>query len=276
MIRNVTLNDDRYRLRSPTRLLKLIDKFRLAEIDVLFYHVSKRTHNGNQDFTSYIDESLYMIGIFSYTKHSVETDEKDNFTTIDWLSILSGSNVWMLSSGRFCLPGECPHKNQVAQFAVIRQKGNSALVINTKFPSIASVQLKQLRSVFSHHRLQEKFDAGVLCSNRTIVTSKDEFQSAIITSAYKLANETSETVPRKNKSSQIDISSKNHSTSHSNCGMMFTLIPKNIAPATVKIHGASAKPLLESALNTEVEFNPDLAVKKNLFMFPLSYAEQCS
>ena len=276
MIRIVTLNDDRNRLRSTARLRKLTDQLRLAEIDVLCYQGVQRTRDGKQDSAREIAESLHMTYSFSATKYSVNTDEKDKVMTIDGLSILAGSYVWMLSSGSFCLPGECPHKKQVAQFAVIRQEGNSVLVINTEFSSIASVQLKQLQAVFSHHRLQERFDAVVLCSNRKIVVSKDEFQSAIIMSAYKLANDTKEIVPEKDKLSRIDTSSKNHSTGHSNCGMMFTLIPKNLAPATVKIYGASAKPLLDSALNTEVEFKPVLAVKKNLFMFPLSYTEQWS
>jgi endonuclease/exonuclease/phosphatase family metal-dependent hydrolase len=274
MIRIVTLNDDKNRLGSTARVRKLTDQLRLAEIDILCCQGVKQTRDGKQDPAREIAESLHMTYSFSATKFNVNTNENRKEMTIEGLSILAGEYVWMLNSGSFCLPGECPDKKQVAQFAVIRQNGNSVLVVNTEFSLISSVQLKQLRAVFSHNRLQERFDAVVICSNRNIAVSKNELKSATTLSAYKLTCETLEIAQGKDKLSNIGLSY--YTNGHSNCGMIFTLIPKNQAPATVKIYGASANSLLDLALNTEIEFKQALAMKKNLFMFPLSYTEQWS
>ncbi|MDD2469168.1 MAG: hypothetical protein PHI97_34830, partial [Desulfobulbus sp.] len=165
--------DNKNKLGSTARLRKLTDQLRLAEIDILCYQGVQRTRDGKQDSAREIAESLHMTYSFSATKYRVNTEVKDKAMTINGLSILAGSYVWMLSSGSFCLPGECPHRKQVAQFAVIRQGGNSVLVINTEFSSTVSVQLKQLQAVFSHHRLQERFDAVILVNDNRKLTTCD-------------------------------------------------------------------------------------------------------
>jgi endonuclease/exonuclease/phosphatase family metal-dependent hydrolase len=243
MIRIVTLNNTNLGTNSTARLLELTDKLRLAEIDVLCCQGMQRSLDGRQDSARKIAELLQMTYCFSATGNTVRTQSGGKETTIRGLSILAGDYAWMLNSGSFSLPGEDPAKKQVAQFAVIRQNGNSVLVINVELSPAASVQLQQLRAVFSHQRLQERYGAVVLCGNRNLALSSRDLQTVTALSAYKLAGETTANPAGEDSAAPTPCGSQDRAGQPVD-GMILTLIARDWAPAAIKIHGASAAHLL--------------------------------
>jgi hypothetical protein len=268
MLHIVTLNDGKNEVWNTGHLRELTNQLRLAEIDILCCQGMQRTLDGRQDPAREIAESLQMTSIFSATGGGVSTRGEGMATTISGLSILAGAYVWMLNSGSFPLPGEESAQKQVAQFAVIRQNEDWVLVINAEFSQVASIQLQQLRTVFTHQRLQERYGAVVLCSNRNLTISKRDLQSVVALSAYKLANEIEGNSPvtlpsRKQNSSEQSINKA-----------ILTLIARNQPPATIKIHVASAALLLESILSPEGTDQRASAENTNKFDYPLSYSEQ--
>ena len=271
MIRIVTLNNDKKEIGSSARLRELTKYLRLAEIDILCCQGMQRTLDGRHDPAREIAESLQMTYFFSATDRTGGGEKDITFTGI---SILAGAYVWMLNSGTFALPGGGPDKKQAAQFAVIRQNDNWVLVVNAEFSPVASTQLQQLQTVFSHPRLQERYGAVILCSNRNLTVSKQDLQSATALSAYKLANETKAMSPAGDTSAIANPACDQSCPGHPVDGVIFTLIARNTTPATFKIHGASAALLLDSVLSSEFEIKQKSVENKNKFFLPLSYSEQ--
>jgi len=274
MIRIVTLNDTNLGTNSMARLHELTDKLRLAEIDVLCCQGMQRSLDGRQDSARKIAELLQMTYCFSATGSTVRTQNGGKETTIRGLSILAGDYAWMLNSGSFSLPGEDPAKKQVAQFAVIRQNGNSVLVINVELSPVASAQLQQFRAVFSHQRLQERYGAVVLCGNRKLAVSSRDLQTVTALSAYKLASETTANTSGGDDSAVPTSCSSQDRAGQPVDGVILTLIARDWAPTAIKIHGASAAHLLTSALASDFEIKQSPAKNPNKFFFPLSYSEQ--
>jgi endonuclease/exonuclease/phosphatase family metal-dependent hydrolase len=274
MIRIVTLNDTNLGTNSAARLHDLTDQLRLAEIDVLCCQGMQRSLDGSQDSARKIAELLQMTYCFSATGSTVRAQNGGKETTIRGLSILAGDYAWMLNSGSFSLPGEDPSKKQVAQFAIIRQNGNSVLVINVEFSPLASVQLQQLRAVFSHQRLQERYGAVVLCGNRNLAVSSRELHTVAALSAYKLANETTASTAGEDDAADPTPGCNQGRAGQPIDGVILTLIARDWAPAAIKIHGASAAHLLTSALASDFEIKQSPAKNPNKFFFPLSYSEQ--
>jgi len=272
MIRIVTLNDTNSGTNSTARLHDLTDQLRLAEIDVLCCQGMQRSLDGSQDSARKLAELLQMTYCFSANGSTARTQNGGKETTIRGLSILEGDYAWMLNSGSFPLPGEDLTKKQVAQFAVIRQNGNSVLVINAEFSPTASVQLQQLRAVFSHQRLQERYGAVVLCGNRNLAVSSRDLQTVTALSAYKLAGETTANTAGEDEPAAPTCSQG--SAGQPVEGVILTLIARDWAPAAIKIHGASAVNLLTSALAADFEIKQSPAKNPNKFFFPLSYSEQ--
>jgi endonuclease/exonuclease/phosphatase family metal-dependent hydrolase len=273
MIRIVTLNDDK-KGRNSTRLHELTEPLRLAEIDVLCFQGMRRTLDGKEDVARKVAESLQMTYSFSATRHSVGSCEREKERTISGLSILTGASVWMLNSGSFSLPDEDPDRKQVAQFAVIRQNWNSILIVNVEFSPIASVQLQQLRALFSHQLFQKSYSAIVLCGNRKLSINPRKLQSVIALSAYKIAHETQAIEAAGDVSAITSESGEQSNPKSSIDGVIFTLIARKLVPAAVKNHGTPAALLLDSVLATELEFKQIPAEKTNKLLFPLSFSEQ--
>ncbi len=273
MIRIITLQDHKKELASTDRLRELTDQLRLAEVDVLCFQGIQRTFDGKQDPASKISESLQMTCSFSAYNSNVSTNEREQYP-ISGLSILAGTDVWMLNSGSFYIPSENPQKKQVAQFAVIRQNCDSILVINMEYSPEKSVQLQQLRAVFSHPFLKESFDAVILCSNGNLALSRQDFETATHLSGYKLAFNSQAIGCCENNFAIQASSCGQQDIGHSKEGAIFTLIPKSRVPASVEIHCASATRLLDSALTSEIKFHQIRTGKKNLFSIPLSYSEK--
>ncbi len=274
MIRIVTLNDDKKGMNTTTRLHELTEPLRLAEIDVLCFQGMRRTLDGKEDAARKVAESLQMTYSFSATRQSVDSGKREKERTISGLSILTGASVWMLNSGSFSLPDEDPDKKQVAQFAVIRQNWNSVLVVNVEFSPVASVQLQQLRALFSHQLFQKTYSAVVLCGNRKLSIPPRKLQSVIALSAYKIAHETQAVEAAGNESTSTTCSSEQSNAKPSIDGVIFTLIARKLVPAAVQNHGTPAALLLDSVLATELEFKPLPAERTNKLLFPLSFSEQ--
>ena len=273
MLRIATLHDSYQKLGSASALRELTKQLRLAEIDVLCCQGMRRTLDGKQDPAMKIAESLQMTYSFSATHSDVNASKGKKELTINGLSILAGAHVWMLNSGSFSLPGD-HDKKQVAQFAVVRQNGNSVVVINAELSSIASVQLQQLEAVFTHHLFQEHHGAVVLCSNGHTTLSPRDLQSVTALSTYKFINETTAMAFGGGKHFPAIASSQSGKTAQLTDGMIFTLTSRKLAPNTVRIKEISAELQAASLLTTEFEFKRSPPEKRNDFFFPLSFSEQ--
>lgn len=263
---------------SPTRLHELTEQLRQAEIDVLCCQGIQRTFDGRHDQAREVAESMPMTYFFSATDFSMNTGGGAKEMIVSGLSILAGANVWMPSSGSFSLAVKDSDKKMVVQFAVIRKNHNSVLVINTEFSTVPAVQLQQLRSVFSHQRLQEHYGAVVLCSKNNIAVSTKDLRSAVALSSYKLANCPSEMDCTREMAFGGDdfairvLSCELKSDSQPAAGAIYTLVSRNLPPAAVRFNGASASFLLNAARTSRADFKRGPAGKKKLSLQP-SYSE---
>ena len=276
MIRIVTLSegDGANGTDSTTRLQELTDQLSLAEIDVVCCQGMQRTLDGSKDPARKIAESLQMTYSFSAADCGKKVGPKEKETSIKGLSILAGAHVWMLNSGSFLLPSDHPCKKQVAQFAVIRQNGNSVLVLNTELAPSVSVQLQQLRVIFSHQLLQEQYGAVVLCSNGTTAVSPREVQLATALSAYKLADETTVSNPDEHKTAPIISSCPPGKPQHLAEGVILTLLSRKPDTTSAAIHCSAIVFRPTSVLTTEIEFKRIPPGGRSKLFFPLSFSEQ--
>jgi endonuclease/exonuclease/phosphatase family metal-dependent hydrolase len=255
---------------NTARLQQLTQQLRLAEIDILCCQGMERTFDGSRDPAREIAESLRMAYSFSATDCRVDTSLSGKETIMSGLWILAGAHTWMLNGGSFILSGKDPLRNQVVQFAVIRKHCNSVLVINTDFSPFAAIQRQQMQALFSHALLKDQYDAVVLCGNRKIAVSKRDIQAATALSSYKLANAAkTETSPGEDSAVTVP-RNKPISAGPSIDKVIFTLIARNSARATVKMQGASTVSLLDSVLISEFEFKQVDVEAKHKF-FPRSF-----
>lgn len=274
MIRIVTLSDSKNEVGSTALPPELAEQLSSVEMDILCCQGMQRTVDGKKDSARKMAELLRMTYSFSATGCIVNNTGGEKEKTINGLSILAGAHVWMLNSGSFALPGEDPDKNQIAQFAVIRQNGNSVLVINTELSPIASVQLHQLEAVFSHQLLLEQYGAVVLCSSGKIAVSQQDLQFVSAQSAYKPTHETTAVDSGESKPSSTLASWKQSGASLPADGAILILTLRKQAPAIVQIHDTSASLKPTSILGAELEFKRVPSEKRNKFYFPLSFSEQ--
>lgn len=275
-MRIVTLSDFRKGMSKTPQLLNLTEQLRFGEIDVLCYQGMYQILDSMQDPVRKIAESLHMTYSFSAFSNSLGTRAGCNEQLISGLLILAGSQVWMLNSGSFSLPGEETAKNQVAQFAVLRQNGKSVLIINAELSPVAAIQLQQLHAVFSHHLLQKEYDAVVLCANRYPDISSRELRDITALSAYNLANEAK--VPAASGHDVADaVSSRDQSDQEPAIdGVIFTLTARMTAQNAVRIQSVPNAFLLDCTLVTEFEFQHICYKNKNKLCFPLSFSEQAT
>ena len=259
---------------SPARLQDLTEQLRQAEIDVLCCQGIQRTFDGRHDQAREIAESMPMTYFISANDFIVSTGRGAKEMIVSGISILSGANVWMPSSGSFSLPVKDSDKKMVVQFAVIRKNHNSVLVINTEFSADPTVQLQQLRSVFSHQHLHEHYGAVVLCSKSNIAVSKQDLQSAIALSTYKLAKCATEGDGTREMVFDGDdfairvLSCEFYSDRQPTAGAIYTLVARNLPPASVRFNGAAASFLVDSARPSRPDFKRGPAGKKKLSLQP--------
>lgn len=93
---------------------------------------------------------------------------------VSGLAILAGAGMWMLNSGSIPVISEATSaKNARIQFAIFRKNGTSVLVLNLQLGGSKQAKLLQLRILFLHPLLKEKFGAVVVCGDcQTGVTVK--------------------------------------------------------------------------------------------------------
>jgi len=274
MIRIVTLSGSKNRVGSTARMQELTEQLRIAEIDVLCCQGMRRTLDGSEDQVGKIAESLQMTYSFSATSCGAGTRGGGSANIITGLSILAGAHVWMLNSGSFPLPGEETGKKQMAQYAVIRKKGDSLLVINAELSADASAQLLQLQAIFSHPLLQEHYGAVALCSNGNTAVSPRHLRSATALSPYKLTTETTATASNGETVSSVVSVDDPGNLEQMIDGVIFTLIERKLAPAMIKTHGSFLALKPASILAAEFELNHIPPEKRHKFFFPLSFTEQ--
>mgnify|MGYP001496436158 CR=1 FL=1 len=164
------------------------------------------------------------------------------------LALLTASGIWVLNSGSFTI-GAHDHEATV-QFALIRKRSASVLVLNLHLATVARIRKMQLASLFTHSLLREPYGAVALCADRAAALYAKEWQALSNPSCYSPCHV------------QEDAG-----------GGLLCLLKARLAPmATVSVTGICSSDLPGPTLEFVVErISPE---KINRPTFPLSFREQ--
>ena len=177
MIRVVTLDISTIQGRPNNDLHTCIEQLRLAEIDILCCQGIRHAPDEKKDATRILSESLQMpYSCFTANQHQKKA-RGQKATDASGLAILTGSEMWMLNSGNFPILSEAGGTPQSALFALVRKNGTSILILNLQLCGSKKSRLRQLRAIFSHPMLKERYGAVVLCGNRQTGLSAKEIQT---------------------------------------------------------------------------------------------------
>jgi hypothetical protein len=184
MIRVVTLDISSKQGHSNNDLHACIAQLRLAEIDILCCQGIWHAMDEKEDATRILTESLQMPYSCFTANHRKKTERGRTANDTSGLAILTGSGMWMLNSGGCPFLSESDGSKQSALFALVRKNGTSILILNLQLCGSKKSRLKQLRTIFSHPMLKERYGAVVLCGNRQTGLSAKEVQAITDNARY--------------------------------------------------------------------------------------------
>ncbi len=186
MIRVVTLDITNKQGFSKNDLHACIAQLRRAEIDILCCQGVWHALDEKEDATHILTESLQMPYSCFTVNHHQKKERGQKAKDTSGLAILTGSGMWMLNSGSFPFLDESDKTKQKALFALVRNKGTSILILNLQLCGSKQSRLRQLRTIFSHPMLKERYGAVVLCGNRQTGLSANEMQTITDNKKYSL------------------------------------------------------------------------------------------
>ena len=184
MIRVVTLDINNKQGRSNNDLQACIAQLRLAEIDILCCQGIWHAMDEKEDATRILTESLQMPYSCFTANHQQKKARGRKANDTSGLAILTGSGMWMLNSGSFPFLDESDKTQQIALFALVRKNGTSILILNLQLCGSKKSRLRQLRTIFSHPMLKERYGAVVLCGNRQTGLTTNELQTITDNAKY--------------------------------------------------------------------------------------------
>lgn len=137
-----------------------------ADIDILCCQGLWRSLDGSEDQASRLAESLGMPYNCFVAGSRQQGRALGKEQAVCGLAILAGAGMWMLNSGSIPVLGNTAGTKARVQFAHFRTSGTSVLVLNLQLSGSKQTKLLQLRTLFSHQLLKEKYGAVVLCGDQ--------------------------------------------------------------------------------------------------------------
>ena len=137
-----------------------------AEIDILCCQGLWRSMDGSEDQARVLSESLGMPYSCFIPGPCRQNKQGAGPQGISGLAIMGGGGMWMLNSGSLPVVSEPGGVKARVQFALFRKNGTTILVLNLQLSGSKQAQLLQLRCLFLHPLLKEKYGAVVLCGDR--------------------------------------------------------------------------------------------------------------
>lgn len=137
-----------------------------AEIDILCCQGLWRSLDGSEDQASRLAESLGMPYSCFVSGPRQQGGARGKEQAVCGLAILAGVGMWMLNSGSIPVLGDAAGTKARVQFAHFRTSGSSVLVLNLQLSGSKQAKSLQLRTLFSHQLLKEKYGAVVLCGDQ--------------------------------------------------------------------------------------------------------------
>ncbi len=179
MIKVVTVDADNKQGTINNGLQKHIGQLQGADIDILCCQSIWRSKDGSEDETRVLSDALHMPYSCFIANHHRQSQLGDKVEGVSGLAILAGAQMWMLNSGCFQVIGEPDGTKGVVQYALVRKNDISMLVLNLQLCGSGPSQLLQLRALFSHPMLKERYGAVLLCGDRHTKLSAKKLQQAI-------------------------------------------------------------------------------------------------
>lgn len=258
MIHVMTLDAGMQHAASPDRLQAGLQPLRQAGIDLLCCQSTRHCTEGRDETSRLFTEMLGMTySCFAAGRHHGAI-LPNGTTMVRGLAMLTGSGVWVLNSGSFTV-GKADEE-EVVQFALIRKNGASVLALNLHLAPLPEAQVRQLRELFAHPLLKERYGAVVLCADRPVALSPKEWRGIAMLSNYGLH---SQALP-----------------SASDSGLLCLLVARAEALSEVIVRPAdpAALPIAATAppagMTVAFDLQRVVADKRNRPSFPLSFREQ--
>lgn len=169
---------------SPERLRAGVQSLRHVGIDLLCCQSTRHCTDGQDETGRLFTETLGMTySCFAAGRHH-GVILPNGTTIVRGLAMLTGSGVWVLNSGSFTV--DKGDEEEVVQFAVIRKNGASVLALNLHLAPLPETQVSQLRELFAHPLLKERYGAVVLCADRPVALSPKGWRGLAMSSNYGL------------------------------------------------------------------------------------------
>ena len=165
-VMNIDIGDTLH--RSPSCLQEYVDPLHQADVDILCCQSIRHPMGGGKGSTRVVMEALGLTCSCFAPIHPQKKIKESTSCDLDGLAIMTGPDIWMLNSGSFQVPGEQGGEEGVAQFAHIRKGMASILLINLQFATSEEAQAGQVRALFAHQLLKERYSAVLLCGDRPL------------------------------------------------------------------------------------------------------------
>ena len=163
-------------------------------------------------------------------------------------ALLTAGGLWVLNSGSFAVGAS--GQEATVQFALIRKRSASVLVLNLHLAAAPPIRKAQLASLFTYSLLREPYGAVVLCADRAAALYAKEWQALTAPSSYCPC----------------------HVREDAAGGMLCLLKARSAPMATVTVSAGTPSSLPGTSLGFEVERVS--ADKISRPAFPLSFREQ--
>lgn len=184
MIKAMTLNAAARNEKSPDRLRPSLQPLRQGEIDLLCCQSIHHSMDGQGSISRLLAETLGLTYSCFAAVRPQSAPWPDGKKTVRGLAIFTGNGVWVLNSGSFAVgDGE---EEETVQFALIRKNGASVLALNLHLAASQQAQARQLRDLFLHPLLKERYGAVLLCADRPAALPLKEWKAMTARSNYSL------------------------------------------------------------------------------------------
>lgn len=213
-------------------------------MDVLCYQSLVHTPDGRAPVSDLLAGRLGLrCSCFARARH-----QEEQGSNARGLALFTASELWVLNSGSFTVGAR--DQETTVQFALLRKRSASVLVLNLHLAAAAPIRKAQLTSLFTYSLLREPYGAVVLCADRAAALYAKEWQALTNPSRYCPCH-----------------------VQEDGAGGMLCLLKARYAPmATVTVSTDTTRQLPGNTLAFEVErLSPEKISRPT---FPLSFREQ--
>ena len=187
MLRIATINTWKCEGDYERRLSLLAGGLREEKVDILCCQEAFATDDDRYNTAAVLAKDLGMTSSFSAARRKKRLFQDKRLECTSGMAILTGADTWMLYSGSFPLPETTKDRGRVAQFAVIRKKGNTILVINVHLSHLkngGTLRREQMQEILSHASLDRSYGAVVLCGDFNAAPEEDDLKALRNPSGY--------------------------------------------------------------------------------------------